>query len=373
MVNTRTTYILLTSTNDRRCFDLFHWLKHRHPDWQFVVMRQSLSTLDRFLYPGLQALGATGTKEVLAIIAGQNADYIYLPWLEPELEELLAAKANWPPNLKLLLPEATDFATARNKISFTARFQAAGLTPRLYSLAELQENFPATGVVAKPAIGKSAIGRQFIAAPSELSLIHPNDVIQERLGEGKAVVGAFYLRVNGEIKAQYLHRRVRTFPENGGVSVCAETFEQPEILSRGAQILADLHWEGLAMVEFLERPSTGEWLAIELNPRLWGSVLLGEYAGHALVEQYICHCAGWDFKGSKPKSMAYLRWYFPYELLYVLKSPLQRWRLLSLRTADTCYVSATHTGLPRALLFVFKSVLDPYKWQMMIKKTLGWR
>jgi hypothetical protein len=367
------TYILLTSTNDRRCFDLFHWLKHRHRAWQFVVIGHSLSRLDRWLYPGLQALGASSTAELLTKITGQPAQYIYLPWLEPELEEMLALRASWPPNLKLLLPEATDFATARNKTSFTARFQTAGLTPRLYSLSDLQQNFPATGVVAKPAIGKSAIGRQFITSPSQLSLIHPNDVIQERLGEGKAVVGAFYLRIDGQIKAQYLHRRIRTYPENGGVSVCAETFDQPEILQRGVQILEDLNWEGLAMIEFLERPATGEWLAIELNPRLWGSVLLGEYAGHALVEQYICHCAGWDFVGSTPKPKAYLRWYFPYELLYVLKKPLQRWPLLSLRTADTCYVSATHTGVGRAVLFVLKSVLDPYKWQMMLKKTFGWR
>lgn len=162
------TYILLTSTNDRRCFDLFHWLKHRHPDWQFAVVAPRLSPIERLLYPGLHCFKGTTISDLLAVVGKQAANFVYLPWLEPDLEALLALKASWPSNLKLLLPNVADFQTARNKTSFTARFQEAGLTPRLYTLPELKQHFPATGVVAKPAIGKSAIGRQFITMPRTL-------------------------------------------------------------------------------------------------------------------------------------------------------------------------------------------------------------
>lgn len=374
MSTARPFLILLTAAGDRRCFDLFHWLRKRQPTWQFGIMAPSLSRLEAYLYPGMEHIAGQHTADLLAIIAADPArDYIYLPWLEPELATLLDSKSNWPPNLKLLLPEADRFVQARNKIAFTELFQAEGLTPRLYTLEDLHNHFPATGVVAKPAHGKSAIGRQYIDDPAHIDRIHTDDVIQERIGAGREVVGAFYLRIKGEIKGHYLHRRIRTYPDNGGVSVCAETFVHPEISARGAQILAKLQWEGLAMVEFLERPGSGEWVAIELNPRLWGSVLLGEYAGHALVEQYICHCAGLSFTAPQPKAWAQMRWYFPYELLYVLKKPWQRWRLLGIAQQNTCYVNATGTGALRAILFIVKSVLDPHKWEMMAKKAFGWR
>ena len=337
-------------------------------------MAPALSGIEAYLYPGVEHVQAKDTAQLLAAVGADPArDYIYLPWLEPELAELLAAKPDWPVNLKLLLPTEEQFSKARNKIAFTALFQSEGLTPRLYTMEDLRKQFPSTGVVAKPAFGKSAIGRQYIEQAAHIDRIHPEDVIQERIGAGREVVGAFYLRVHGEIKGHYLHRRIRTYPENGGVSVCAETFVHPGISARGAQILAKLEWEGLAMVEFLERPGSDEWVAIELNPRLWGSVLLGEYAGHALVEQYICHCAGLSFTAPPLKSWAQLRWYFPYELLYVLKKPWQRWPLLGVGQQNTCYVNATATGPWRALLFVLKSVFDLHKWQMMVKKTFGWR
>lgn len=364
--------LILHAPTDRRVFDLFNWLRIALPECGYLVWAKKINRTERLLYPGARMLELTDLTALLRYVAANpSTTYVWLPFIEEELGAMLNTQL--PTNLRMLAPQAAEFELARNKTSLTKRFMEQRYTPRFYSLEELQADFPKTGVVAKPAIGKGAIGRQYINHPKELFKIQPGDTIQQRVGEGKEVIGALYLMENGKVIRHYQHQRVRTYPTDGGVSSCAKTVYEPQIAETGAAILAELNWSGLAMIEFLKEPETGRFLAIECNPRLWGTCLLGEFAGFDLVTGYIRLALGQKVIEHKPMKEAYIRWYFPYELLYALKSPIQRFDLFWGGKANTCYIGGTRASWFRALLFIAASIFKGEKWQILYKKITGTR
>jgi hypothetical protein len=365
--------ILLQGPTDRKVFDLFNWLKVAMPEHHYLVWARSISRVEKWLYAAAQQLEVASVSALLYhITAKPQTTFVWLPLEEAELVELLQ-QPTLPPNLKLLAPSSASLNLARNKTSLSRHFMDRALTPRLYSIEELKVNFPESGVVAKPAVGKGAIGRQYINSVDELHKIQPGDTIQQRIGAGKEVIGAFFLMQNGKVVRHYQHQRVRTYPTDGGVSSCAKTVDIPEIAERGAAILADLNWHGLAMLEFLQDPHSGQHLAIECNPRLWGSCLLGEFAGYGLVEDYIRLALNEPLPERQPLPQAFIRWYFPYEMLYALRSPIKRFHLLLGGEPNTCYIGGTRAGWWRAVVFIAASLLKVEKWLILFKKITGTR
>lgn len=101
---------------------------------------------------------------------------------------------------------------------------------------------------------------------------------QERIrGPGE---GLFALRWDGRSVATFAHRRLREKPPVGGISVFRESIEAPPGLVEAAEaLLADLEWQGVAMVECKVDERTGRHVFMELNGRLWGSLQLAIDAG----------------------------------------------------------------------------------------------
>jgi predicted ATP-grasp superfamily ATP-dependent carboligase len=112
-------------------------------------------------------------------------------------------------------------------------------------------------------------------------------MLQERIvGDG---VGVFLLRSVGRTHLVFGHRRLREKPPAGGVSTYREAIQPPvELVHRCEMLLDGLHYEGAAMVEFKQDACTGEYVLMEINARLWGSVQLAIDSGldfpRALVE-----------------------------------------------------------------------------------------
>jgi len=357
--------IILQAGTDRRVFDLYNQLSTHYPT---IIWSRTAILGEAFLYPKAIKLRLNSMQELLEYVdSRKDTNYVWLPLVEEEADWLLEQKA-LPSNFLFQLPDHKNYNTARDKRSFTQRFMQDRLTPRLYAPGELLVDFPAAGVVVKPAIGKGAIGRRFINKASDLNDIQSGDLIQERLGEGKEVIGAFFLCKNGVVLAHYQHRRVRTFPEEGGVSCCAETTMIDEVKIAGARIMKELDWSGLAMIEFLKHPHENIYLAIECNARLWGTVLLSEFSRHHLVLKYIDCCMQIPIRSTEPLPKASIRWYFPYEIWYALRSPFKHLGLLRWGGKDTCYIGGTGAGWSKAIGFVIFSILNPEKWQILYKK-----
>lgn len=91
--------------------------------------------------------------------------------------------------------------------------------------------------------------------------------------------GFFALYDHGEAVATFQHRQIRGYSYAGGASSFRESVHIPELERNGRALLDELEWHGVAMVEFLRDPETGEFKLMEVNPRFWSSLPFSVQAG----------------------------------------------------------------------------------------------
>lgn len=105
----------------------------------------------------------------------------------------------------------------------------------------------------------------------------PFPIIQQYIhGVG---LGFFSLYQHGQCKRVFMHRRIRETPPTGGVSCCAVSIYESDLLATGKKLLDALAWHGVAMVEFKRERSTGDLYLLEINPKFWGSLDLAIASG----------------------------------------------------------------------------------------------
>jgi predicted ATP-grasp superfamily ATP-dependent carboligase len=91
--------------------------------------------------------------------------------------------------------------------------------------------------------------------------------------------GYFALMRDGELRAEFAHRRIRDVRPSGSGSALRESIAlPPRIREAGVAILQALKWHGVAMVEFRVR-SDGTPTFLEVNGRFWNSLALAIHAG----------------------------------------------------------------------------------------------
>ena len=119
-------------------------------------------------------------------------------------------------------------------------------------------------------------------------------LLQERInGPG---IGIFLCAQNGKTIAHFSHRRLREKPPSGGVSVLRESIEaDPSAKLYSENLLTQLNWHGVAMVEFKLDTRDQTPKLMEINGRFWGSLQLAidsgvnfpEYAIAILTNEHI--------------------------------------------------------------------------------------
>ena len=117
----------------------------------------------------------------------------------------------------------------------------------------------------------------FESAYEDISQRSSGVLVQQYVeGEG---TGYFALMHNGELRAEFAHRRIRdVYPTGSGSAVRVSREPEPEIRRAGLAMLEALRWHGVAMVEF--RWAAGQApVFMEVNGRFWNSLPLACYAG----------------------------------------------------------------------------------------------
>ena len=103
-------------------------------------------------------------------------------------------------------------------------------------------------------------------------------LVQKKV-EGSGV-GIFLLMDDGEVVAEFAHKRLREKPPSGGVSVLCESIDPPmEALQDAVRILKAVLWTGVAMVEFKIDRDQNTAKLLEVNARFWGSLELAITSG----------------------------------------------------------------------------------------------
>lgn len=117
---------------------------------------------------------------------------------------------------------------------------------------------------------------EFLAAFANLRKRCSAILIQDFIvGDG---VGYFALLKDGELRAEFAHRRIRDVrPTGSGSSLRVSMEASSRMRDAALEILQALKWNGVAMVEFrLRRDDTPVFL--EVNGRFWNSLQLAVYA-----------------------------------------------------------------------------------------------
>jgi predicted ATP-grasp superfamily ATP-dependent carboligase len=193
-------------------------------------------------------------------------------------------------------PSLDAYERASNKASLLNLASQLGIrVPRqqlLSTKASTLETTPGMQVVLKPARSEASINGQSVkmgvtfarTADEAMQAIdkYPEAafplLVQERtVGDG---IGLFLLRCDGNTHLAFAHRRLREKPPSGGVSTYRESIPVPAKLREKCEgLLDELDYSGAAMIEFKQDASTGEYVLMEINARLWGSLQLAIDAG----------------------------------------------------------------------------------------------
>lgn len=91
--------------------------------------------------------------------------------------------------------------------------------------------------------------------------------------------GFFAQYDHGTPVATFQHRQRRGWKYCGGPSAFRESVDIPALERAGRALLDELDWHGVAMVEFLRDPRSGEFKLMEINPRFWSSLPFTVQAG----------------------------------------------------------------------------------------------
>ena len=114
-------------------------------------------------------------------------------------------------------------------------------------------------------------------AQASMLLEHFDRVLVQEWVPGVGV-GAFVLRWQGRVVAQFMHIRLHELPGSGW-SAYRQSWWHQAIMDDALAKLAHLEWEGVAMMEYRWDQASGKFWLIEMNGRFWGSLHLALYAG----------------------------------------------------------------------------------------------
>jgi predicted ATP-grasp superfamily ATP-dependent carboligase len=230
--------------------------------------------------------------------------------------------------------EKLQFAHRKDKILKLAGDKGIPIPKTWYiddttQLNDLKNSLPYP-VVIKPRKSAGAVGVSYPKNSDELIkqylMIHqrfPYPLIQERIpSHGNGYGASFLMGENGEVKASFVHKRLREYPVTGGASTLRESVRQDDVREMAHTLLKALDWFGVAMVEFKMDPRDGIPKLMEINPRFWGSLSLAITAGVNFPYLLFKMSRGETFKPVEHYQIGKkCRWLLPGDILHFIFNP----------------------------------------------------
>ena len=264
-------------------------------------------------------------------------------------------------NFKYKLPSSLNFELSRNKIELNKYCKLNNIDiPNQYFNSDIENNSIKFPVIVKPRSCSGSKGIKRFKNLRELRNFNFDEktfVCQELLNNSINVEAGFFLMERGEIISYYSHKRLRTYPENGGVSVLSKSTENLYIKKIGHSILKKMNWNGFAMIEFIYDDKTNLYKLIEINPRLWGSVLLSEFCNSNFLDGYIRCCLNKNIVVNQIDTEKYVRWIFPYDIIYWFKN-LSNPLIFFKKQNNTCYINFSYSNTLRSMIFIIFSYFN---------------
>jgi len=230
--------------------------------------------------------------------------------------------------------EKLQFANRKDKILKLAEDKGIPIPKTWYidditQLNDLKASLPYP-VVIKPKNSAGAVGVSYPKNSDELIkqylTIHqrfPYPLIQERIpSHGNGYGASFLMGKSGDVKASFVHKRLREYPVTGGASTLRESVRNDDVRDMAHTLLKALDWFGVAMVEFKMDPRDGIPKLMEINPRFWGSLSLAVAAGVNFPYLLLKMSRGENFKPVEHYQIGKkCRWFLPGDILHFIFNP----------------------------------------------------
>lgn len=373
-------YILITDIQYRKEFDTISMVKRLFPNDKII-----LGTTKGICYSWLcygrcivERLRTEGTFQAFKedfrdlLSKYRQNEVIYIPMEEQTTDYVISfIESQGVQNLKCILPEARLYRTFRNKKELNKYCINNSIpAPALYDKEDLPDvEYP---VILKPEIGSGSHGHFRLYSKADYtedvkSAINRQPyLIQELLPEGKDVQGAFFLCYQGKVIDAYTHQRIRTSPEEGGVTVLSRITDNTELIQQGKALLEKAGWEGLIMLEYIYDKRSRKYKVIEANPRVWGSIMLSEFSGANLLSNYIRICMGEPIIRNEKKQDVNIRWLFPMDFLNLIKRKGIMKGFWDFK--NTCIINWTYARKYRSLFFIFLSIINTHNIKKLVDR-----
>ena len=224
----------------------------------------------------------------------QHDHAVLLPGIEASLLAVSAHRAALEPLATLGLPPHGVVERCLDKVALLEAAGRAGIAAPeslCVETAEVRRAAESLGfpVVVKPPRSFTPAGRALrqqnaaVAADvSDLAELLPRfqaPLIVQRFEPSRPVISVSGVRAGDRIRAVAVARYRRTWPPEAGPSCFSETIEPPPgLVERVDALVGELGWEGIFQLQLLDL-GRGRFAALDLNPRLFGSLSLAVRAG----------------------------------------------------------------------------------------------
>ena len=369
---------IVTNLDSRKAFDVFNILKNIRIKTVKVCSDGWLRCLlFRIAYSGdVYQNNEVSMVELIANICNKNQKdkFIFFPIEESAMQQIYSLKGQYPDNLLLCLPPNDSFNLSRNKklfSNFCAQYNFP--VPREYDYREIdKKGVLPNSLILKPTIGSGSEGIKYVDSIEQLRALKMLNfeeyIIQEKINQSNPVEAALFLCKEGEIVSYYSHKRIRTSPKKGGVTVFSKCTVNEDILGIGKSVLKKLNWSGFAMIEFMYDSETKSYKIIELNPRIWGSIMLSEYCGANFMQSYIDLCLGKTVSAPLINENTYIRWPFPYDLIDYIRGGFKLDFFWKLNRHNTCFINFSYSTKLRSIIFLITQVFSFKNLKKIINK-----
>jgi predicted ATP-grasp superfamily ATP-dependent carboligase len=246
----------------------------------------------RIVYPSPRRYPEQFIQFLLEEIKKNHYD-CFLPTEEETLLLLARHQSEISKYTYLLIPDLKKIEFVRDKRNLIQFAEKQGIpVPKTFYISPSPLSSPSRGegwvggipipAVIKPRVSSGSFGIAYLKRREDLiplyQKIHtqyPFPLIQEWIPDGGGVFGLSALFDEASnVKAAFVHRKLRMYPVQGGPSTLREGVHHPQVMELGLSLLKSLNWRGVAMVEFKLDPRDGIPKLMEVNPRFWGSLQL---------------------------------------------------------------------------------------------------
>ena len=284
----------------RKTFDLFNVLKCSAPNLKlFFVTPKNVFTkiFLRLVYPGVQFIDDHELEK-------KSSSMIIFPQEIAQISEINKYKRNF----SRIFPSQYQVDICNQKDKFYQFCETNNIKhPKTYLVDQKIEN--RTAIILKPKVGQGSNGIKIIKNFVGNLNIPSGYLAQQYLGNSNEIIGFFAFCLNGQVVNSYQHKRIITYPKRGGVTVYSEIYSNETVNRVAADIIKKLNYSGLLMIEFKEY--LNDYYVIEINPRLWGSILLCLHRENNVISEYL-KALNYPHQDQNTEFKNSILWLFPY-------------------------------------------------------------